>query len=124
MHVYFVVRHLELTDAVRAYVEKHLVAPIRRNRNVMRVEIQIFREAERGNQFCCHVLVETKGRHQVNVREVQNDLYAAIDLAKDRVTVALQEMHDRWLTLRRHPKKYSWEKLARALGWTHRRRET
>jgi ribosomal subunit interface protein len=118
MHVYFVVRHLELTDAMRAYVEHHLIAPIRRHRQGMRVEIQLFREAD---QFCCHVLVETKGRHQVNVREVHRDLYAAIDLAKDRVTVALNQMHSRWLTLRRHPKKYSWEKLARALGWIHRR---
>ncbi len=124
MHVYLAARHLELTDAVRAYVEEHLVEPVRRHTglNIKRVEVQVFAEGDKGNHFGCHVQVELKGDHHINVRELQEDLYAAIDLARDRVVRALTERRDKVLTLRRHPKKYSFERLGRALGWLRRRR--
>lgn len=122
MVVYFVVRHLELTDVLRAYVENHLIDPIRRyDGPVRRVEVQLFPEGEKGNHFACHVLVDMKGGHAINVREIQDSIFAAIDVAKDRVTTALAERRDRLLTLRRHPKKYSLERLGVALGWIQRR---
>lgn len=119
MHVYFVVRHLELTDKLRAYAEHHLIQPIAsHNRLVMtRVEVQLCHEGDQDNPFGCHVLVEVKGHHVINVRETQADIFSAIDLAKDRVLRRLTEVRHRMLTLRRHPKKYSFDKLARALGW-------
>ena len=122
MVVYFVVRHLELTDTLRAYVEHHLLDPIRRyDGPVTRVEVQLFPEGEKGNHFACHVLVDLKGGASINVREIQDSPYAAIDVAKDRVTTALAERRDRLLTLRRHPKKYSLDRLGVALGWFRRR---
>src|SRR5262249_39269823 len=89
--------------------------------NVTRVEVQLF-AADKVNHFGCHVLVEVKGDRGINVREVQEDLYAAIDLAKDRVLRQITETRDKMLTMRRHPKKYSFGKLGRALGWFRRNR--
>jgi ribosome-associated translation inhibitor RaiA len=93
--------------------------PIRRHSglHLTRVEVQLFAE---GSQFGCHVLVEVKGDRTVNVRELEKTIYAAIDLAKDRVVYNLTELRDRMLTVRRHPKKYSFARLARALGWGRR----
>ncbi len=124
MHVYLTARHFDLTDAIRNHVEERIVNPIRGHSslNIPRVEIQLYQETERGNQMGCHVLIELKGHTDINIREVDGDLFAAIDLAKDRAMTALTEHRDRLLTLSRHPKKYSFEKIARALGLNRRTR--
>lgn len=119
MHVYLAARHVELNDELRAYVEAHLIEPIRTHTglNIIRAEVQLFADGEKGNHFGCHVLVGVKGHRDLNVREVQDTLPAAVDVAKDRVLTNLTEMRDRMLTLHRHPKKFSWARLGRALGW-------
>lgn len=122
MHVYLAARHLELTEPLRDYVEQHLIRHIREHTglNIPRVEVQLFAEGDKGNHFGCHVLVEVKGDRSINVREIDDTLYEAIDLARDRVVRSMTELRDRLLTTRRHPKKYSFARLARALGWVRR----
>jgi ribosome-associated translation inhibitor RaiA len=124
MHVYLAARHVALSDALRAYVEKHLVEPIRSHTGlkIIRTEVQLFSEAEYGG---CHVLVEIKGHHDINVRELQGNIEAAIDLAKDRVLRRLTATRDKILTQRRHPHKLGFARLGRALGWikSHRTHE-
>jgi ribosomal subunit interface protein len=124
LHVYLTARHLELTDALRAYAESHLVQPIREHNGltIVSLQTQLFPDGEKGNHFGCHVLVAVKGHHDLNVREVQDDIYAAINVAKDRVLRQLTELRDKMLTVSRHPKKYSFSKLGRALGWIQRHR--
>jgi ribosome-associated translation inhibitor RaiA len=119
LHVYLAGRHVELTDELRAYVQAHLIDAITTHTgmHINRLEVQLFADGEKGNHFGCHVLVETKGHRDINVREVQDTLPAAVDVARDRVINNLTEMRDRLLTLRRHPKKFSWARLGRALGW-------
>jgi ribosome-associated translation inhibitor RaiA len=122
VHVYLTARHIELDDAIREYVERRIVEPVRTHTRlqVTRLEIQLYRETERGAHVGCHVRVEMKGHHQINVREVAGDVPAAIDLTEGRLIPVLTEHRDRMLTLRRHPIKYSFEKLGRALGWGRR----
>jgi ribosomal subunit interface protein len=124
LHVYVAARHVDKSEGIKQYVEEHLVEPIRGHTglNVRRVEVQLFADGEKGNHFGCHVEVKVKGNHDINVREIDQTLYAAIDLAKDRVLRQLTELRDKILTVRRHPKKYSVGRLARALGWIGRRR--
>ena len=122
MHVYLAARHVELTDELRAYVEDHLVAPLREHSSltINRVEVQLFEEGTHGG---CHVLVAVKGHHDLNVRELQaGGIYAAVDVAKDRVVRQLTEVRDKILTQARHPKKFSFARLGRALGWRSRKR--
>ena len=117
MHVYLAARHVELTDELRAYVEDHLVAPLRAHTRltINRVEVQLFEEGPHGG---CHVLVNIKGHHDINVRELQDGgIHAAVDVAKDRVIRQLTEVRDKILTQSRHPKKFSFARLGRALGW-------
>lgn len=118
MNVYLTARHVELTDRIREHVEKRLIHPLREysSLKIVRVEIQIYQESERTQQVGCHLLVEVKGHHDINIREVDNDLFATVDLAKDRAFTALTELRDRMLTLSRHPKKYSFGKIMRSLG--------
>jgi ribosome-associated translation inhibitor RaiA len=116
LHVYLAARHVTLTDELRAYTEAHLLDPIRAHTglNIIRVEVQLFAEGPSGG---CHVLLEIKGHKDINVREMQDNIQAAVDVAKDRVIRNLTEMRDKMLTQRRHPKKFSFDRLRRALGW-------
>jgi ribosomal subunit interface protein len=118
LHVYLTARQIDLTDRIREHVERRLIQPLREytSLNIIRTEIQLYQETERGGMVGCHLLIEVKGNIDINIREVDNDVFAAVDLAKDRAFVALKEMRDKQLTLSRHPKKYSLQKMLRALG--------
>ena len=127
MHVYLTARHMDLDDATRDYVESHLIEPVRSHNalNLVRMEVQLFKDAERGHHFGCHVLVEAKGHRDINIREIDPDLTTCIDLAQARTIRQLTELRNRFLTVRRRPKKYSFARLARALGFSRERpRET
>ena len=117
MHVYLAARHVALSDELRSYVEAHLLEPIRSHNGlpIIRTEVQLYPEGAHG---ACHVLVEIKGHQDINIRERQDTLFAALDVAKDRVLHSLTDLRDRLLTQRRHPKKFSFARLGRALGWT------
>src|SRR3954462_15976780 len=77
LHVYLAARHVALSDELRAYVDEPLVQP-NRNHNgltIIRTEVQLYNEGPRG---ACHVLVGIKGHHDINKRELQDTLFAAI----------------------------------------------
>jgi len=116
LHVYLAARHVALSDEIRAYVENHLLTPIREHNGleVIRTEVQLFVEGPQGG---CHVLVEIKGHHDVNVRELQDNLHAAVDVARDRVIRRLGEIRDKLVLRRRHPRRFPFARLGRALGW-------
>ena len=121
MHVYLAARHITLTDELRNYTEAHLISALRNHSGltINRVEVQLFSEGPSGG---CHVLVEIKGHKDINVRELQDNIQAAVDVAKDRVVRNLTEIRDKILTQRRHPKKLSFDRLRRALGFVGDRR--
>src|SRR4051812_21625078 len=77
LHVYLAARHVALSDELRAYVEEHLLEPIRNHNglNIIRTEVQLYQE---GAQGVCHVLVEIKGHQDINVRERQDTIFAAV----------------------------------------------
>ena len=116
MHVYLAARHVALSDEIRAYVEQHLLEPIREHTGLelIRTEVQLFAEGAQGG---CHVLVEIKGHHDVNVRELQDNIRAAVDVARDRVVRRLTETRDKMVMRRRHPRRFSFARIGRALGW-------
>lgn len=121
MHVYLAARHVALSDEIRAYVEDHLLTPIRSHTGlqIIRAEVQLFAE---GTQGGCHVLVEVKGHHEINVRELQDSIAAAVDVARDRVVRRLIELRDKIVVQRRHPRRNSFARLGRALGWMRENR--
>ena len=119
MQLYLTARHLELTDALRSHVERHLIRAAEGHGTVklMRMEVQLYRISSHVPRYGCHVLLVLSHRHEINLREEDRDLYEAIDLAQKRTNRALTEYRDHQLTDGRHPRKYSWERLRRALGW-------
>jgi ribosomal subunit interface protein len=107
LHVYLTARHIELGDRLRAHVQQQLIEPIQNHTSLdlIAMEVQLFSESERGAQLGCHVLLEIKGHHDINVREIDETLFEAIDATKDRVLHALTQLRNRILTTRRHPRQ-------------------
>lgn len=123
--IYFTARHLRLTNSLRAHVERHLEQALAGHTGlkVTRMEVQLYRVSEREVRYGCHVLLEIAHRHEINIREEDHDLYEAIDLAEKRLVRAVTDFRDRRLTENRHPRKYSFDRLTRALGFGRRRAE-
>ena len=116
MHVYLTARHIELGDRVRAYVQQHLIEPIQKHTSLdlISVEVQLFAGSDRHYPLGCHVLLEIKGHHDINVREIDETLFAAIDNTKDRVLHALTQLRNRILTTRRHPRSSDVQRAVRS----------
>jgi ribosome-associated translation inhibitor RaiA len=84
------------------------------------MEVQLYHMSDRELRFGCHVHLELTQRHHIEIREEDRDLYEAIDRAQKRLVRAVTEYRDRQLTEGRHPRKYSFGRLARALGLSRR----
>jgi ribosome-associated translation inhibitor RaiA len=78
------------------------------------VEVQLTK-GQRDARFTCHVLVQLPGHRDVNISEHSHDLYASVDLAEKRLIHSLVDLRERRLTAARHPRKFSWAKIARLL---------
>jgi ribosomal subunit interface protein len=123
--IYLTARHLDLTDGLRTHVERHLKQALAHHTSVrvVRMEVQLYKVSEREVRYGCHVLLELVHGHDINIREEDHDLYEAIDLAQKRLVQAVTDYRDRRLTEGRHSRKYSFERLTRALGFGRRRVE-
>lgn len=115
MHVYLTARHFELSDSIKAHVKRAIVDTVSAHsdpHDLNRVEIQLSL-GRRDVRCACHVMVQLPGHRDINITELNHDLHAAIDLAEKRLLRALADERERRLALRRHPRKYSLQKLAR-----------
>ena len=123
MDLYLTARHIELTDALKTHVDRHILQAGLGHMSVKatRVEVQLYKTSDRDVRFGCHVLVELSHKHDISIREESHDLYEAIDLAQKRLSRAIVDYRDRQLTEGRRTRKYSFDRLARALGWNARR---
>jgi ribosomal subunit interface protein len=107
MQVYLTARHLELTDALRAQTDK-LVRAVERHAggDVATMEIQLYELSHRADKFGCHVRAHVPEKHEINVREESGDLYAAVDLAENRLLRELVDFREKRVDAERHPKKF------------------
>jgi ribosomal subunit interface protein len=118
MHFYLTARHLQLTDQIRAHVQKRIVHAVEAHahaHDLNRLEVQLHHSAQRDAEFACHVMLQLPGHRTINVTEEHRDLYAAIDLAEKRLLNSLVALRERRLTNDRHPRKFSWRKIGQLL---------
>jgi ribosomal subunit interface protein len=122
MHLYLTARQMDLTEALRHHVERHLFEAIEGHTRVkvVRMQVQLYQMSERSIRFGCHVHLELSHRHDINIREEDRDLYEAIDRAQKRLRRAVTEYRDRRLTEGRNARKYGFDRGARALVWPSR----
>ncbi len=91
--------HLDLTAALRAYVDEHLVSHIERYADDEASEIDISLVDTNGPKGGvdkeCRVTVRMPGLSSVHVTEAADSLFAAIDAVRDRLENAIKRTLDR-----------------------------
>jgi ribosomal subunit interface protein len=118
MHFYLTGRHLQLTDSIRARVERRILHAVETHahpHDLNRLEVQLAHSSQRDTGFTCHVMLQLPGHRAINIEEQHRDLYAAIDLVEKRLLNCLSALRERRLTNDRHPRKYSWRKINQVL---------
>lgn len=87
-------RHMKMTEALHAYVEKKLLTPLGHIIDTpdMKVDVEL---CDEGNTKECRVHIFISGVEPVNIHEVNADLYRAIDLTEQRMLVQVKRHRDR-----------------------------
>jgi ribosomal subunit interface protein len=102
MEVHLLAKQFSLTPALRSHVERRLRTGLSfaRDRigNVV-VRLGDVNGPRGGRDMLCHIQVAMPGRPALVVRDVQDDLYSAIDRAVKRAAYKLRQMvtHRRYL---------------------------
>lgn len=98
MQIHITARHLELTPALADYARKKLDRVARHFEIVLRAQVILSVEKHR---HIAEVVVHAQGHHDFRAREVAGDLYAAIDLAAEKLQKHLSREKDRRVRGRR-----------------------
>ncbi|MBK6880004.1 MAG: ribosome-associated translation inhibitor RaiA [Elusimicrobia bacterium] len=98
MQIHITARHIELTPALADYARKKFERIARHFEIVLRAQVILSVEKHRHS---AEVVVHAQGHHDFRAREVAGDLYAAIDLAAEKLQNHLAREKDRRVRGRR-----------------------
>lgn len=98
MQIHITARHIELTPPLADYARKKLERIARHFEIVLRAQVILTVEKHR---HIAEVVVHAQGHHDFRAREVAGDLYAAIDLAAEKLQNHLAREKDRRVRGRR-----------------------
>lgn len=96
MNISLTGRHVELTDAIKTHMAASIETLSKYNMDIISVNVIASTQTKKGKE---HSLVEyvinLAHKNSVIIKQNDEDLYAAIDLATSRAQKALRRMHDR-----------------------------
>lgn len=102
MQIHITARHIELTPALAEYARKKLERVARHFEIVLRAQVILSVEKHR---HIAEAVVHAQGHHDFRAREVAGDLYAAIDLAAEKLQKHFSREKDRRVRGRRGESK-------------------
>jgi putative sigma-54 modulation protein len=96
-------KNLEVTDSMRAYVERKLHKLDRRVHELTEVEIELTEERNPSiaDSQVAEATVHLKG-HTLRAREAASDMKAAVDELTDKLVRQVKDLHDKRVGGRRH----------------------
>ena len=96
MNVSLTGRNLELTDAIKAHMTSSIESLNKYHMDIISVAVVASSQSKKGKE---HAMVEfvinLAHKNSVVIKQKEEDLYAAIDVAIERAKKALRRMHDR-----------------------------
>jgi len=101
MQIHITARHIELTSALADYARKKLERMARHFEIVLRAQVILSVEKHR---HIAEVVVHAQGHHDFRAVEVAGDLYAAIDLATEKLQLHFSREKDKRVRGRRGEK--------------------
>ncbi|OCX42181.1 ribosomal subunit interface protein [Campylobacter ornithocola] len=99
MNTSIVGKQFELTESIKEYVEKSFEALGKYGLDVISARCVISADERHGKKgFWAEFSINLAGINTVVVKQKDKDLYAAIDLAIDRISKVLRRLHDKNIT--------------------------
>jgi putative sigma-54 modulation protein len=96
MNISLTGRHVELTDAIKTHVNSSIETLTKFNLDIISANVIVSAQTKKGKE---HSMVEfvlnLAHKNSVIIKQNDDDLYAAIDIATSRAQKALRRMHDR-----------------------------
>jgi len=94
MNVSLTGRQIELTDSIKEYITASLASMEKYNLDIISASVVVAKQ-EKNRGISLEYTINIAGRNTVVIRQRDDDLYAAADLASDRAQKALRRVNDR-----------------------------
>ena len=105
MNLSIVSKQLELTDAIKAYIQDKVGSFEKFNLDVIAVKAIVSSVDKNGKKgFAIEFILQLAGKDTVVIKQTDKDLYAAIDLAEGRAKKVLGRHHDKISSHKTHSK--------------------
>lgn len=96
MNISLTGRHLELTDAIKAHMNTSIDTLSKYNMDIISVNVVASAQTKKGKEHSVvEYVINLAHKNSIIIKQNDDDLYAAIDLATSRAQKAMRRMHDR-----------------------------
>ena len=96
MNISLTGRHLELTDAIKAHMNASIESLNKYNMGITSVNVVASAQTKKGKEHSMvEFVINLAGKNSIIIKQNNDDLYAAIDIAIERAQKAMRRMHDR-----------------------------
>ncbi len=96
MNISLTGRHLELTDAIKAHMNTSIETLNKYNMDIISVNIVASAQTKKGKEHSVvEFVINLAHKNSIIIKQNDDDLYAAIDLAISRAQKAMRRMHDK-----------------------------
>jgi len=96
MNISLTGRQLELTDAIKAHMTTSIETLSKYNMDIISVNVIASAQTKKGKEHSVvEFVINLAHKNSIVIKQNDDDLYAAIDLAISRAQKAMRRMHDR-----------------------------
>ena len=96
MNISMTGRHLELTDAIKAHITASIETLGKFNVEIISTNVIVSTQTKKGKEHSVvEYVINLAHKNSIVIKQNDQDLYAAIDLATSRAQKALRRVHDR-----------------------------
>ncbi len=96
MNISMTGRHVELTDAIKAHITSSVETLNKFHMDIISVNVIASAQTKKGKEHSMvEFVINLAHKNSIIIKQNDDDLYAAIDLATNRAQKAMRRMHDR-----------------------------
>lgn len=96
MNISLTGRHLELTEPIKAHMNSSIETLNKYNMDITSVNVVASAQTKKGKEHSMvEFVISLAGKNSIIIKQNDDDLYAAIDIAIERAQKAMRRMHDR-----------------------------
>jgi putative sigma-54 modulation protein len=96
MNISMTGRHVDLTEAIKAHISASIDSLSKYNMDIISVNVIVSAQTKKGKEHSMvEYVINLAHKNSIIIKQNDDDLYAAIDIATQRASKAIRRMHDR-----------------------------